>query len=110
MAKDTTYGKLQQNLRNEFGTGMSNLNTLEDLKTALRIINGVETMDLPENLSASEQDEILQNSRGPSDAMAYVIERYIKNKLDDVSDEIEEATDDSIGIITEAFTVVMADE
>jgi len=106
MAKDTTFVKLAQELQGIYGSHMGDLNNLDDLKAAFRIINGVETMDLPENLSSSEQDEILQNSRGPSDTMAYVIYKYIENKLDDVSDEIEEATDDSIGIITDLVTVI----
>ena len=106
MAKDTTFETLKGQLQGLYGEHLGSLDNFTNLKKALRIINGVDTMDLPENLSSSEQDEIVKNSQGTSDAMAYVIERYIKNKLDDVSDEIEEATDDSIEFLADSIVTL----
>ena len=100
---DTSYPTLHGKLKDEFSTNLSGLNNFESLKKALRIINGVEDLQTPDNLSDAEKEKIIENSKGTSDAMARVIQAYIANKLEEVRDELS----DDEAVITDILTVTM---
>jgi hypothetical protein len=108
----TTYAQLEAKLKAAFSSNLSELQDLETLKKAFRIINGVEDLQTPDNLSASQKETILKNARGTSDAMARAIQAYISNKLEGVRDDLAAATDGEVvleAIDIEPLTIVMAD-
>ena len=85
----TTYSQLEARLKTEFDSSLSGLENLESLKKAFRIINGVEDLQTPENLSDEEREIIVKNAQGVSDAMARTIQAYVANKLAAVRSELE---------------------
>jgi hypothetical protein len=100
----TTYAQLNAKLKAEFSSNFSGLQNFENLKKAFRIINGVEELETPDNLSAAQKETILKNAQGPSDAMARTIQAYIANKLEGIRDEIEEASDGEL-VVLEAYEI-----
>ena len=77
---------IKNKLENSFGSTLSGINTLSDLTSALRIVNGADELEVPKNLSNKEKDEIKEKAREVPDMMAKVIDAYIDSKLGDSAD------------------------
>ncbi len=78
--------EIKTRLQALYGTTLYGVASLTDLKNALRIINGADDLQVPDDLSSAEKNNIRDKAKEIPDLTAEVIDAYIKSMLPDDDD------------------------
>ena len=78
--------QIKTKLQTLYGSTLYGITNLTALKNALRIINGADDLQVPDDLSSAEKNNIRDKAKEIPDLTAEVIDAYIKSMLPDDDD------------------------